>query len=452
MWPPPTARRSRPQPPRASSACPPLELFFDLVFVLSFTQVTAKIADDPSWTGLGEGLLILAAVWWAWAGYSWLTNAIDPDESLNRIAIFVAMAAMLVVALAIPEAFGDLGLLFGGAYFVVRVIQLHLYISNTRRAGDDSNLAGILRLAPGFLLGALLLVIAGALDGGARTSLWIIAILIDWSTPLLFGSEDFHLHPGHFAERHGLIVIIALGESIVAIGAGAGFELETAEVIAAVLAIAAVAALWWAYFDIVAIVAERRLTEAPPAEQAPLARDSYSYIHFPMIAGIVLLAVGLKKTELAVGNSKWAAIESSSEWTAQPSLPTRISGPPACPRSAGLRGPAASLVHEQVGRPVQPRPPRRLDQAEPVRRVDAGASLGVERSADQPQGARSPVQRGDDVLHHRIEHGPRHRVVHVDVRDVVWDLVGGHVRPHDFDGARTISASPPLDVALGDLA
>ena len=278
----------------------PLELFFDLVFVLSFTQVTAAIAEDPTWQGLGEGLLILAAVWWAWAAYGWLTNAIDPNQNLNRLAMFGAMAAMLVVSLAIPETFGDLGLLFGAAYFTVRALHLLLYVRNTRREGDEDNLGAILKLAPGLLLGSALLVVAGALDGGARTSLWIIALLVDWSTPLLFGTAEFNLKPGHFAERHGLIVIIALGESIVAIGAGAGFELETGEVIAAVLAIAAVASLWWAYFDVVAIVAERRLTEAEPGEQAPLARDSYSYFHFPMIAGIVLLAVGLKKTELAV--------------------------------------------------------------------------------------------------------------------------------------------------------
>jgi low temperature requirement protein LtrA len=278
----------------------PLELFFDLVFVLSFTQVTASIADDPTWEGLGEGLLILAAVWWAWAAYGWLTNAIDADQTANRLAMFSAMGAMLVVSLAIPEAFGDLGLLFGCAYFFVRAMQLILYVRNTRREDDTDNLGAILKLAPGLLLGSALLIVAGALDGGARTSLWILALLIDWSTPLLFGTEEFNIKPSHFAERHGLIVIIALGESIVAIGAGAGFELETGEVITAVLAIVAVASLWWAYFDVVAIVAERRLSEAPRGEQAPLARDSYSYLHFPMIAGIVLLAVGLKKAELAV--------------------------------------------------------------------------------------------------------------------------------------------------------
>jgi low temperature requirement protein LtrA len=286
--------------PEGEQRVTPLELFFDLVFVLSFTQVTATIAADPTWAGLGEGLMVLAAVWWAWAAYGWLTNAIDPDENLNRLAMFSAMAAMLIVSLSIPEAFGDQGLLFGCAYFFVRAMHLVLYVRNTRRAEDTDNLGAILRLAPGLLFGSALLIVAGALDGEARTAVWVAAILIDWSTPMVFGNEQFHLHPGHFAERHGLIIIIALGESIVAIGAGAGFELEAGEVIAAVLAITAVAALWWAYFDIVALVAERRLTEAPFGEQAPLARDSYSYLHFPMIAGIVLLAVGLKKTELAV--------------------------------------------------------------------------------------------------------------------------------------------------------
>jgi low temperature requirement protein LtrA len=278
----------------------PLELFFDLVFVLSFTQVTLTMAHDPTWEGLGEGILILAAVWWAWVAYGWLTNAIDPDENFNRLAMFAAMAAMLVVSLSIPEAFGDRGLLFGCAYFFVRAMHLVLYVKNTRREDDSDNLGAILKLAPGLLLGSALLILAGALEGGARTSIWIIAILIDWSTPLVFGTEGFHLHPGHFAERYGLIIMIALGESVVAIGAGAGFELNNGEVVAALLGITAAAALWWAYFDIVAIVAQRRLTEAPQGEQAPLARDSYSYLHFPMIAGIVLLALGMKETLLHV--------------------------------------------------------------------------------------------------------------------------------------------------------
>jgi low temperature requirement protein LtrA len=281
----------------------PLELFFDLVFVLSFTQVTVKMARNPGWESLGEGLLILAAVWWAWAAYGWLTNSIDPDKILNRVCIFAAMGAMLIVSLTIPDAFGDRGVLFGCAYFFVRAMQLVLYVRNTPGAAEEGDLQAILKLAPGFLLGSALLIVAGLLDGGARASVWILAILVDWSTPMLFGTEEFHLDPGHFAERHGLIVMIALGESVLAIGAAAGFTLSAGQVFAALFGMAAVAALWWAYFDVIAIVAERRLTEAPPGEQAPLARDAYSYLHFPLIAGIVLLALGLKETLAATGES-----------------------------------------------------------------------------------------------------------------------------------------------------
>jgi low temperature requirement protein LtrA len=291
----PLDREERPQS-GGEERVTPLELFFDLVFVLSFTQVTATVAHHGDWSGLGEGILILAAVWWAWAAYGWLTNTIDPDENVNRLCMFAAMGGMVVVSLSTPEAFGDRGLLFGCAYFFVRAMQLILYVRSTRREGDPYNLEAILKLAPGLLLGSALLIVAGALDGGARTSVWILAILIDWSTPLLFGSGEFRLHPGHFAERYGLIVMIALGESVLATGAEMNFELNGGEVIAALLGIAAVAALWWAYFDIVAIVAERRLIEAPQGEQAPMARDAYSYLHFPMIAGIVLLAVGLRET------------------------------------------------------------------------------------------------------------------------------------------------------------
>jgi low temperature requirement protein LtrA len=211
------------------------------------------------------------------------------------------MGAMLVVSLSIPEAFGERGVLFGCAYFFVRAMQLVLYVRNTRDADEGGDLQAILKLAPGLLLGSALLIVAGLLDGGARASVWILAILIDWSTPLLFGTEEFHLDPGHFAERHGLIVLIALGESVLAIGAASGFTLAAGQVVAALLGIVAVAALWWAYFDVVAIVAERRLTEAPPGEQAPLARDAYSYLHFPMIAGIVLLSLGLKETLVQTG-------------------------------------------------------------------------------------------------------------------------------------------------------
>ena len=274
----------------------PLELFFDLVFVLSFTQVTASMAEHPSWEGLGEGILALAAVWWAWVAFAWLTNEIDPNENLNRLLIFTAMGAMLIVSLALPEAFGSEGILFGCAYFVVRTIHLVLYLRQGRAAGDTDLIGGVARLAPGLLLGSALLIVAGALEGEARAAIWIVALAIDYATPTIVGTRGFHVHPSHYAERYGLVVILALGESIVAVGVGAGFELDAAEITAAMLAIVASCALWWQYFDIVALVAERRLVEADTEEQTRLARDSYSYLHFPMIAGIVLLAFGVEQT------------------------------------------------------------------------------------------------------------------------------------------------------------
>jgi low temperature requirement protein LtrA len=274
----------------------PLELFFDLVFVLSFTQVTATMAEHPNWEGLGEGMLALAAVWWAWIAFAWLTNEIDPNENLNRLLIFTAMGAMLIVSLALPEAFGSKGILFGCAYFVVRSIHLMLYLRQGRLAGDTDLLGGVFRLAPGLLLGAALLIVAGAFEGETRALIWIVALAIDYGTPTIVGTRGFHIHPSHYVERYGLVIILALGESIVAVGVGAGFELDAAEITAAILAIAASCALWWQYFDIVALVAERRLTEAETEEQTRLALQSYSYLHFPMIAGIVLLALGVEQT------------------------------------------------------------------------------------------------------------------------------------------------------------
>ena len=272
-----------------------LELFFDLVFVLVITQVTGFLAEHLSARGLLEGLLILGLAWWSWVGYAWLTNAVEADDASTRVAFFVAMAGFVVVALATPEAFGRDATAFALAYSVVRVMQVALY---ARGAGDDAAVRGaILGLAPGFFVGVLLLITGSLLGGDAQVALWGVALLIDTGTPLLRDLSGFHVHPGHFAERHGLILIIALGESIVAIGGGAsGHELTLSLVTAAVLAVAAAAAMWWAYFDIVAIVSAHRLSQVQGDERNKLARDSYSYIHGVMVAGIVLLALGLKKT------------------------------------------------------------------------------------------------------------------------------------------------------------
>jgi low temperature requirement protein LtrA len=275
----------------------PLELFFDLVFVFAITQVTGLMAHNPSWDGVGQGLLVLAAVWWTWAAYSWLTNTIDPDEDLARIAMFAAMTAMFVVALAVPQAFGDDGVLFACAYFVVRF--LHIVVYAYASPSVDIREA-VKRLIPGVLIASGLLILAGTQDGALQAGLWCVALLFDYTAPL-WGEQAWTVHPSHFAERYGLIVIIALGESIAAIGFGlSGAKLDAAQLVAAALGLLLAAALWWAYFDVVAIVAEKKLRSLEGLRQAHLARDSYSYLHFPMIAGIVLLSFGIKKVVAGV--------------------------------------------------------------------------------------------------------------------------------------------------------
>jgi low temperature requirement protein LtrA len=273
----------------------PLELFFDLVFVLGFTQCTALMVDHPNWDGIGQGMLVLAMLWWAWVGYAWLTSVVDPEEGAVRIAIFAAMAGLLVVALSVPQAFGDRALAFALSYGVVRSGQIALFVLASR---DDPALRhSVWGLAISSAIGVGLLAGASFLDGAPQAALWVLAILLDWGGPALFGTAGWRLVPAHFAERHGLVIILALGESIVALGVGADIGLTAGVIAAAVLGIALASALWWIYFDVVSLVTERRLTRAAEGrERNALARDSYSYLHFPMVAGIVLVAFGLEQT------------------------------------------------------------------------------------------------------------------------------------------------------------
>jgi low temperature requirement protein LtrA len=215
--------------------------------------------------------------------------------------MFVVMAALVVAALCVPDAFGNTALLFACAYGIVRFGQIALFLVASR---DDPRLRqSILGLAGGTALGVGLLIAAAFTDGWLQGALWVVALVLDMGEPFLFGSEGWRLVPGHFAERHGLIIIIALGESIVAIGVGVSGGVDAGVVTAATLGVAVAAALWWLYFDVVALVAERRLSRAAVGrEQNEIARDSYSYLHFPMVAGIVLVALGLKKTLAEVGD------------------------------------------------------------------------------------------------------------------------------------------------------
>ena len=297
----PLPASSQPHAPRLSASrregerVTPLELFFDLVFVLAITQCTALMAHHPTWSGMLQGLLVLGVLWWGWVGYAWLTSVVDPEEGAVRLIIFGAMAALLLVSLCVPDAFGSLGLAFALILGVVRTAHIALFMLAS--PDDDGLRHSVLGLAVSTLIAVSLLALASAFDGLAQGALWALALFLDMGGPYFFGSEGWKLMPGHFAERHGLIVIIALGESIVAIGIGAEHTLTLGIGAAAVLGVALTAAMWWVYFDVVAIVSGRRLAEAETGRaQNELARDSYSYMHLIMVAGIVLTALGLKTT------------------------------------------------------------------------------------------------------------------------------------------------------------
>ena len=279
----------------------PLELYFDLVFVFAFTQVTTLLSDDPTWGGLGRGLLILAALWWAWAGYAWLTNTVNPDEGAVWGAMLVAMAAMFVAALAVPDAFGHHALVFGAAFLIVNLMHIALFVLAGR--GDADLLAAVLRIAPSTLAGAALIIGAAFVHGAARAMFWLAALAIGYFAPLLGGMSGWHVHPAHFVERHGLILIIALGESLVAIGLGArGTGIGAGVIVAAVLGFVVATSFWLAYFDFFPMRGRQMLEERRGEARTALARDAYTYLHLPMVVGIVLFALAMKETLAHVGD------------------------------------------------------------------------------------------------------------------------------------------------------
>ena len=270
----------------------PRELFFDLVFVFAFTQVATLLANDPTFAGIGRGVLVLAALWWAWASYAWLTNVVDPEDTVIGAALLVALIAMFVGALVVPVVFDGKGVLFGAAFLVVCAMHTALYALVGR--GHPDLLRAVLRLAPWTLGGATLILVAGFTDGG-QIWLWLAALACTYIGAVATGTSGWRLHPSHFAERYGLIVIIALGEAFISIGIGASAtDVGLHEVVAAVLGLLIATSFWLAYFDFFSIRGERTLLEREGPERVALARDLYVYAHFPMIVGIVLFAFAMK--------------------------------------------------------------------------------------------------------------------------------------------------------------
>lgn len=277
-----------------------LELFFDLVFVFALTQVTDLMAEGTTGTGLFRGALILTVLWWSWVGYSWLGNVVQPDEGAVRVGMFVAMGAVFVAAITIPEAFDDFAgglsgpVVFAGCYFVVRAV--HLVMFWLASADDPQLRRQLVRWTPSIVVGTALLLAASRTTGAVQTWLWVGALVGDYIGTALAGSGWRLASAAHFAERHGLIVIVALGESIVATGIGiARAPISWPIIVGSALALAVSAALWWSYFDVTVLITERALAAADGAKQVALARNGYSFLHLPMVIGIIMLSLGLKK-------------------------------------------------------------------------------------------------------------------------------------------------------------
>ena len=271
----------------------PLELFFDLVFGFAFAQVTTFWVDHRSWDGLGRGLLVLAVLWWVWASFAWLTNTANTEADVVLVVMLFATACLFVAALAVPAAFDMYRIAFGITFFAVLGAFVGLYALVSK--GQPDQLAAVLRMARTVVPAAALILAAAFVPSVGRPVLWTVAFLVGFIGPQLGGLGGWRVSPSHFAERHGLILIIAMGESLSAIGfAARGTDLGVGVVGAAVLGLIVAASFWMGYFDfassgIGSLVANRR-----GEQRIALARDAYTYCHLPMVAGILLFAFAMR--------------------------------------------------------------------------------------------------------------------------------------------------------------
>jgi low temperature requirement protein LtrA len=270
-----------------------LELFFDLVFVFTITQLTAVLAHDPNGKGLLRASLMLVLIWWMYGGYAWLTNVVAPDRLTYQMLLLGGMAGFLVISLAVPTAFGSGGLAFGIGYLVV--ILIHAGLFTRSQAGASAR--AILKVAPLNIAAALLIIAAGLTDGIAQGVLWGLAVAVILLPSLRPPDPRFEIAPGHFVERHGLVVIVALGESVVAVGIGAAAHSVSVGLVAvAVLGLGLSASLWWAYFgegqDERALDA---MTAAPARRRPRLALNGFYHWHLLILFGIIALASALER-------------------------------------------------------------------------------------------------------------------------------------------------------------
>ncbi len=275
----------------------PLELFFDLVFVFAITQVVSLIVHDLTAAGVLRGALLLALMWWAWTNWTWTSNVVDLEPRIVRVAVLASMLGVFGMAFAVPTAFEGDGLWLALGYLWVRLIAAAVIIHRMRH--DPAELRAILLYLPISLAATVVVVIGGAVGGEALQWIWLGAFCIELVAAISSGRADWTIDAGHFAERHGLILIIALGEAIIAVGiALEGTSIDTSLALLLAVGLAGVCALWWAYFDRLQEVMESALRLADEHETGLIARDVYSLLHYPMIAGIVFYAVALEEAFL----------------------------------------------------------------------------------------------------------------------------------------------------------
>jgi low temperature requirement protein LtrA len=277
----------------SGSSVTTLELFFDLVFVFVITQLSTVLAHDLTWDGVGHVALMLGLIWFIYGGYAWLTNAIDVTAPRNRAFLLAGMCGYFVIALAVPEVFGrGAGLAFGIGYVIVVAVHIGLFVASAPGRAPQA----IVRLAPGNLGSAVLVLVGGALGGPALTILWTISVVAIWLIPKLVGNQDFEVAPAHFVERHGLVIIVAIGESVVAVGIGAaGLAVDAELVLFAVTGLLLSADLWWTYFGGDDERAEQALQQLPARRRAVAALDGYGFAHLALLLGVIFVAVGLKQ-------------------------------------------------------------------------------------------------------------------------------------------------------------
>jgi low temperature requirement protein LtrA len=269
-----------------------LELFFDLVFVFTITQMTALLAESFTVGGLIRVVVLLGVTSWMYGGYAWLTNAVSPSTRFRRTFFLVGMGGFMTMALAVPDAFGSTGWLFGLGYFVVNLVHSGLFLAS----GGPGAVRAMSRLGPLNLFSATMVLVGGLLPVPWRYALWIAAMLVFVISPYVNPINEFRISPAHFVERHGLIIIIALGESIVAIGVGlAGVTVDARVILVAALGLTLSYLMWWVYFGGDDVKAEHALAAAPPSQRGRLAIAAYGWAHYFLLLGIVVVSAGVKK-------------------------------------------------------------------------------------------------------------------------------------------------------------